>query len=137
MIQKYVVGLIILPYERQAVLIQKQKPLWQKGLFNGIGGKIETYDPNPESAMVRECFEETDVIIPFEDWHRQEHLVGAGFELFAFSSVYKQSSSNFKTKENELVIVQPWSFIQLNPDRCVDGIPELLELAIKYHKIHD
>lgn len=40
------------------VLIRKNKPDWQRGLLNGVGGKIEPGE-SPEQAMVREFEEET------------------------------------------------------------------------------
>jgi len=46
--------------EKEVVLIQKQRPEWQKGYLNGIGGKVEK-DEQPYDAMVREFKEETGI----------------------------------------------------------------------------
>lgn len=50
-------------------LIRKQKPAWQKGKLNGVGGKVE---PNESciTAMVREFEEETGLKTTVEDWAR-------------------------------------------------------------------
>ena len=40
-------------------LIRKNQPAWQKGFYNGIGGKIQIRpDETPEEAMIREFREE-------------------------------------------------------------------------------
>lgn len=63
----YVVGLIFSPGRNSVVLIRKNRPEWQKGRLNGIGGKIETGEA-PDQAMARECEEETGLIIPASQW---------------------------------------------------------------------
>lgn len=65
MIKKYVVGFMFAPNGRDVVLIQKNRPEWQKDKLNGVGGKIEPGE-TPEAAMVREFYEETGVM--FSDW---------------------------------------------------------------------
>lgn len=57
-----VVGFLFDEAEKFVVLIQKTKPEWQKGLLNGIGGKIEKGE-TPYMAMFREFKEEAGVTI--------------------------------------------------------------------------
>tara|TARA_R110000787_G_scaffold63273_5_gene142543 strand:+ start:57 stop:500 length:444 start_codon:yes stop_codon:yes gene_type:complete len=66
-VKKYVTGLLFSQDASHVVLIKKINPLWQRGLFNGIGGKIEA-DESSVDAMVREFFEETGVITNQADW---------------------------------------------------------------------
>lgn len=63
--QRYVCGFLFMADGRPdflmdylVVLIRKSKPDWQRGLLNGVGGKIEPGE-SPEQAMVREFEEET------------------------------------------------------------------------------
>lgn len=49
------------------VLIEKQKPEWQKGLLNGVGGKMEARE-TPQSAMEREFKEEAGVLVYAMRW---------------------------------------------------------------------
>ncbi len=75
--KKYVAGLMFSEDKTKVALVRKNKPDLQKGLLNGIGGKIELEDSgycNPDSliteserAMIREFQEETGVLQ--EDWH--------------------------------------------------------------------
>lgn len=55
---KYV--LIVAIWKDEIILIEKQKPEWQKGKYNLIGGKVESGE-NLEEAARREFFEETGV----------------------------------------------------------------------------
>lgn len=53
----YVAGFLFSPDLKRVALIRKNKPEWQKGKLNGIGGKVEI--ETPYDAMVREFQEET------------------------------------------------------------------------------
>jgi len=57
-VKEYVLGFAFDAEDEKVVLILKQKPDWQKGRFNGIGGKIEPGE-TPHEAMAREFTEET------------------------------------------------------------------------------
>ncbi len=59
----YVAGFLFEPYMERVVLIQKEKPTWQKGRLNGVGGKMELGE-TPLQAMQREFREETGLDIP-------------------------------------------------------------------------
>lgn len=50
------------------LLIKKNRPDWQAGRINGIGGKIQVGKEFPLQAMVREFHEETGVHIPAGAW---------------------------------------------------------------------
>lgn len=58
----YVLGFLFSPDLESVLLMQKNRPAWQAGHFNGIGGKIESGE-TPLDAMARECHEETGVLI--------------------------------------------------------------------------
>lgn len=66
--ENYVLGFMFSPNRRFVALIQKQKPEWQAGKWNGIGGKIETTDTSPIYAMCREFYEETGVDTVAANW---------------------------------------------------------------------
>lgn len=54
----YVLGLVFNDTKTRILLIEKLRPDWQKGRWNGIGGKIEEGE-TPSEAMLRESREET------------------------------------------------------------------------------
>lgn len=60
----YVLGLVFNKHLDTILLIDKLRPEWMKGRWNGIGGKVEENE-NPMNAMTRECKEETGVNYTF------------------------------------------------------------------------
>jgi 8-oxo-dGTP diphosphatase len=50
---------------KRVLLIRKNRPDWQKGLYNGVGGLV-LLDETPTDAMIREAKEETNLDIT--DW---------------------------------------------------------------------
>lgn len=60
---KYVVGLLISEDKQNVLLIHKNRPDWQVGRLNGIGGKIEESDLTSVDAMIREFREEASLEI--------------------------------------------------------------------------
>lgn len=58
----YVVGLIFDESFENTLLIRKNRPDWQKGRLNGVGGKVEEHETSYE-AMVRECEEECGLLL--------------------------------------------------------------------------
>ncbi len=63
----YVNGFMYSADESKVVLIKKNTPQWQKGFFNGIGGRIEQGE-SPKQAIIREFEEETGVKTVENDW---------------------------------------------------------------------
>ena len=55
----YVLGFMFSPDMERILLMRKNRPEFQAGKFNGIGGKIEGTE-TPLQAMIRE-FEEVEV----------------------------------------------------------------------------
>ena len=69
--QRYVVGFLFSADQKYVALIEKARPKWQAGFWNGIGGKVEPGE-DPAFAMHREFHEETGVILLPNRW---EHTV--------------------------------------------------------------
>ena len=62
---EYVLGFLFNPKMDRVVLIKKEKPDWQRGMWNGIGGKVDPGETH-RHAMIREFEEETGLRV--EDW---------------------------------------------------------------------
>lgn len=58
--KEYTVGFLFDEELQKVVLIRKTHPEWQKGLLNGVGGKVEEGE-TPLVAMHREWKEEVDI----------------------------------------------------------------------------
>ena len=101
----YVLGLSFSKLGGWVLLIEKTKPEWQKGLYNGIGGKVEPFEKFID-AMVREYFEETGIQTKPEDWTELGQLDGTGWVVavyYMFSDVVHEA----KTTTEEVVQLVP------------------------------
>jgi len=95
---RYVVGFLFSSDYKRVVLINKNRPEFQKGLYNGVGGRIEE-DELPIDAMIREFYEETDVLI--ENW--KEYAILDGDCVVHVFAAYSEKYSEVTTKTDERV----------------------------------
>jgi 8-oxo-dGTP diphosphatase len=61
--REYVCSFLFSPDRTRVVLIRKNRPAWQAGKLNGVGGKIELGE-SPRQAARREFREETGLDLP-------------------------------------------------------------------------
>jgi 8-oxo-dGTP pyrophosphatase MutT (NUDIX family) len=97
--KRYSCGLIFNSDQDEVLLIRKNRPAWQAGFFNGIGGKIEG-DETPLEAMIREAYEETT--IKDNNWKDLAVLEAKDFEV-NFFSIYDQDFSTIMPLTDELL----------------------------------
>ena len=76
-------------------LIRKNRPDWQKGRLNGIGGKIEKGEA-PLQAMVREFREEAGAAVM---WRQFAELTGDGYRLYCFTAKDKVEITTMTDEE--------------------------------------
>ena len=50
----YTLGFVFDSSQEKVLLVHKQRPAWQAGKVNGIGGKVELGE-TPHTGIVREC----------------------------------------------------------------------------------
>lgn len=111
---RYVLGFLIDTKREKVVLIKKNRPEWQKGKFNGVGGKKREGESHIK-AMTRECREETGLFIPIDGWEYFCILVKANeytvmcYKSFADLKVLE----NAKTMTDEEVHVKDISVISV------------------------
>lgn len=123
----YVVGFLFRDNRTSVVLVRKNKPAWQAGLFNGVGGKIESTE-TPAEAMVREFMEETGVTVPLEEWRKFCYMQGSEFALHCFVAFDSDKWEKAKTVEaEEIVKVHP---DDLSREECVSNLKWLVEMAL-------
>lgn len=77
--QEYVCGFAIDRTAKWVLLIQKNRPAFQVGKWNGIGGKVEPGE-SPIDAMVREFREECGIETEPADWTNTIIMDGRGDE---------------------------------------------------------
>lgn len=147
--QEYVLGFVFDFTDKQVLLIKKTKPDWQKGLLNGIGGKVEesdlTYTDSIHYAMSRECREETSANVPSESWNHFCTMVGidcpdGDWKVYCFSHILRGSSrykSQFQTVEEEALFWVSLNEIGVterrNGDQLLGNIPWLVGMALDHY----
>lgn len=100
---KYVVGFMFNENETDVLLIKKNKPAWQKGKMNGVGGKIEKGEYAMD-AMHREFKEETG--IDFDQWKYIVTMSGDDWECHVFTGS-SDDVFDFKQMEDEVLHLIP------------------------------
>lgn len=131
-IQKYVVAFVFnLDYTKVA-LIRKNRPKWQAGLLNGIGGKIEAGETALES-MVREFEEETTVKIPAKLWKNFGKFTGEWGEVECFVSYYSDLSK-LNCPESETIEVHHIN--ELHNENLAPNLSFLIPMALTKHILY-
>lgn len=82
--KRYVCGFAFSEGKKHVLLIRKQRPEWQRGKFNGIGGHVEPFDTTFRSAMTREFAEESGLSIAATHWDPFITIGGEGWEVHFF-----------------------------------------------------
>ena len=125
---KYVVGFILSNDKQNILLIRKNRPEWQKGFLNGIGGKIEK-DEIPLEAIIRECYEECGLDI--QQWYPFSKTVfyADNTELNFFYSL-SADISLAKTKTDEEIVIFPIRAIPIK--ETLPDIVGILSLILSY-----
>lgn len=140
-VQRYVLGFAFTPAD-QVALIQKAKPEWQKGLLNGIGGKVEDDETNIQ-AMVREFKEETGVEIGPVLWQYRGIMHGPDWRVEVYSCV-STKVAEVKTMEAEKVVLPGlWNvhysgvLQDYSALRLIDNVQALIHLCRIPPSVHD
>ncbi len=80
----YVLGFAFNAGRDRVALIEKNRPDWQLGKLNGIGGHIEQSDTTPFDAMQREFSEEAGLNI--STWMSYAILRAPSWTVYVFSA---------------------------------------------------
>lgn len=123
---EYVAGFLINKTSGHLALVIKNKPAWQAGKLNGIGGKIEAGE-TPHQAMVREFEEETGAHI--EDWHEFCRLGtnDATIHFFvSFTNVWLLDL--VRTVEAEQIVMRPLFDVSLT--NAIPNLTWLIPMAL-------
>lgn len=102
--KEYVVGFLFDTSRTQVVLVKKNRPPWQAGKYNGVGGKIEPGE-SPAQAMRREFVEETGELR--NDWELFCILGDSKFKVYfyrAFEVCWLRGKVSTKTDEQISVV---------------------------------
>lgn len=102
--EAYVAGFLFNLELDRVALVRKNKPDWQAGKWNAIGGKIEL-DEFPEQAMAREFKEETGIHIEPKLWQQKVVLHKPTVYEVYFMMARSPSVDSVRTMESETIEV--------------------------------
>jgi len=120
----YVIGFVFDQKMGKVVLIVKNRPAWQAGLLNGVGGHIEVGE-TPIAAMVREFEEEAGVVTPPSLWDYVLTLRFPYAELEVFAAKSDYVCSAVQSMTDEQVVVAELDSLPV----VVENLPPLIELS--------
>lgn len=112
--QDYVVGFAFSADRRKIVLIRKNRPAWQAGKLNGVGGKIEAGE-TPEHAMAREFFEETGVQTNPAQWTHFTDIIGENGRVWCYR-IFDDAVLNARSTSDEPIVITDASLDTLRVD---------------------
>lgn len=122
---KYVLGFAFNANMTSLALIEKQKPEWQKGLLNGIGGKIEE-DESEYEAMQREFKEEAG--IDEENWFQFLIMQGEDWIVHCFWTKLGDEFYKLRSMEAEkVVVVNP---AKIHNSKVVESLLWIVPMAV-------
>ena len=97
--KRYALGFVKSLDDKRVLLLQKVRPAFMAGLYNGVGGHIEEGE-TPVAAMARECEEEADLRIPEQEWLLLDVLGdGKTYEVSVFYAHAEIEKASARTDE--------------------------------------
>ena len=130
--QLYVVAFLFTLDFKKVWLIRKEKPDWQKGCLNGIGGKVDKGEHFINAAH-RELKEESGVHFKnYSDLNCVGHMEGVNndqndFKVYVFTGV---TSEILKTQEKEQIILIDVD--KIKNFKHIENVPMLIETCMYY-----
>lgn len=125
---EYVAGLLFSDQGDRVALIRKNRPEWQNGLLNGVGGKIEANE-SPIQAMNREFMEEAGSKV---NWSFAFCLGNSFYRVHFYTAKSSAALENLKSQTDEEISI--FSTLQL-PENLIPNlkwiIPLILDQAIR------
>ena len=133
-VQEYVCGFLFNTAGTRVALILKNRPEWQMGNYNGIGGHVEPGEL-PEDAIRREFKEETGVDV--ENWglfytgvyghYKKQNAENPEARVY-FYKAFNDTIENVRTIEDEVVTV--WNVDDAPRIGVIPNLKWLIPLAL-------
>lgn len=111
-------------WKERVLLVKKNRPVWQAGNYNGVGGKVEKGESRRD-AMVREFREETALFTTGEQWNYFGKLEGPDY-IVHYYRAYQIRIANW-TGTDEPIEAHPIDDI---PKNFSNPSREMLNFAI-------
>ena len=119
-------GFVFDPLFQQVVLIQKNRPEWQKGDINGLGGKCEGTETFTH-CIAREVKEEAGIWIPSQNWRKHAQLKWENWNVTVFAAVFVGDLKQVQSVTDEVVA---WYSVLALPSSVKKNLPWLIPMGI-------
>lgn len=121
----YNLGFVFTPDYQSVLLIHKNRPDWQVGKLNGLGGKQEPGETSVE-GMVRELQEETGLLIAADDWIEVSSMTAEEWNVDVFAAIWSGALEDAQSLTDEQV---EWISTNALPSNVIDNLRWLIPLA--------
>lgn len=128
----FVLGFAFNKEKTKLLLIKKNRPQWQAGLYNGIGGKIEVFDQSPVYAMVREFKEECNLETQVDQWQQFTVINNCFFHMTCFFAVLDNIEQYQSITDEIVYCVSINELLTSNFENCISNLPELIKDCLNY-----
>lgn len=128
--QHYCLGFLFTTDHSKMAVVLKNKPKWQAGRYNAIGGKIEEGESAYQS-MIREFKEETGLSIT--NWRKFCILADAKTEVFCVQCFvsFIDSLDGLQTMEEEQIsAINVDDLLKMNPSQMLQNLKWLIPMAL-------
>lgn len=124
--RKSVLGFIFTPNFQKVLLIHKNRPDWQKGKLNGLGGKLNPKETK-EDGIQREVQEESSLII--SQWKFLGTLENNEDLVYVLSTVYGGRLEDALTTTDEKV---DWYLVDNLPKNIHSNLSWLIPFCMDF-----
>lgn len=131
---EFVAGFMFTPDRKQVALVKKDRPAWQAGLLNGIGGKMEGFDASTAAGLCREFEEEAGVTTTPDEWQQFARLEVVGLGHVNFFRAFSEKVHGIKSVESEEVALYD---AQNLPSNLIPNLKWLVPMALDENLVFD
>lgn len=129
-ITEYSAGFLFSHAKDRVLLIRKNRPAWQAGKFNAVGGHVEAFE-TPHDCMVRECKEETGLDVP--EWKQFVTLRVPGKAVIHFFAATGTVFEARKTTDEALYLAH---IAEMNSLQTIPNLRWLIPMALRIDEDH-
>ncbi len=130
--QSFTLGFIFDRAQARVLLIHKNRPAWQAGRINGVGGKVEPGETMFD-CIRREVREESGLATAATDWTHVADMQGddpegaGGWIVHVLTAVYDGNPTDSQTMTDESVA---WYPVDTLPAAAISNLTWLIPLCL-------
>lgn len=135
--KEYTLGFYFSADLKKVLLIKKNKPEWQAGRWNGVGGQVESKKDTKNigalqnNCMVREFEEETGIFTGLTEWNEFALLRYSEWNVYVYYTIYRRGHAKPESITGEKVF---WYDLSKNSKKLLPNLSWLIPMALEIHK---